>query len=78
MKLRLDLLEKLTAADILEEAAANQHRYKAEPSFSTTGTGHLSPRSMTDSANEVARSEALTQKLTQRLQPNGKPKETKP
>lgn len=72
MKLRLDLLEHLTAADILEEAAANQHRYKAEPTFSKTGTGHLSPRSMTDSVKEGARSEALTQKLTMRLQKNGK------
>jgi hypothetical protein len=72
MKLRLDLLEHLTAADILEEAAANQHRYKAEPSFSKTGIGHLSPRSMTDSANEAARSEALTRKLTRRLRKNGK------
>ena len=72
MKLRLDLLEHLTAADILKEAAANQHRYKAEPSFSKTGIGHLSPRSMADSANEAARSEALTRKLTRRLRKNGK------
>jgi hypothetical protein len=72
MKLRLDLLEHLTAADILKEAAANQHRYKAEPSFSKTGTGHLSPRSMADSANEATRSEALIRKLTRRLQKNGK------
>ena len=72
MKLRLDLLEHLTAADVLEEAAANQHRYKAEPSFSKTGTGHLSPRSMADSASEAERSEALTRKLTQRWRKNGK------
>jgi len=72
MKLRLDLLEKLTAADILKEAAANQHRYKAEPSFSKTGVGHLSPRSTADSASEAGRSEALTRKLTQRLRKNGK------
>jgi hypothetical protein len=72
MKLRLDLLEHLTAADILEEAAANQHRYKAGPSFSKTGIGHLSPRSMADSANEAARSKALTGKLTRRLRKNGK------
>ena len=71
MKLRLDLLEHLTAADILEEAAANQHRYKAEPSFSKTGTGYLSPRSTMDSANEAARSEELTRKLTRRLRKNG-------
>jgi len=66
MKLRLDLLKHLTAEDILEEAKANQHRYKAEPTFSKTGTGHLSPRSTQDSANEAARSQALTQKLTER------------
>lgn len=72
MKLRTDLLAHLTAADILEEAKANQHRYKAEPSFSKTGTGYLSPRSMADSANEAARSEALTRKLTARLRRSGK------
>ena len=72
MKLRVDLLKHLTAADILEEAAANQHRYRAEPSFSKTGRGHLSPRSMADSANEAARSEALTRKLTRRLRKSGK------
>ena len=72
MKLRLDLLEHLTAEDILEEAVANQHRYKAEPTFSKTGTGHLSPRSTADSANEAAHSEALTRKLTRRLRKNGK------
>ncbi len=72
MKLRLDLLAQLTAADVLKEATANQHRYKAEPTFSKTGTGYLSPRSMADSAREAKRSEALTQKLTQRLQRNGK------
>ena len=71
MKLRTDLLEHLTAADILDEAAANQHRYKAEPSFSKTGRGHLSPRSIADSANEAERSEVLTQKLTKRLRKNG-------
>jgi hypothetical protein len=72
MKLRLDLLEQLTSADILEEAAANQHRYKAEPSFSKTGTGHLSPRSTADSASEAERSEGLTRKLTRRLRQSGK------
>jgi len=71
MKLRLDLLEHLTAEDILQEAQANQHRYKAEPSFSKTGTGYLSPRSMEDSVNEAAHSEALTRKLTERLKLSG-------
>jgi len=72
VKLRLDLLEQLTAADILEEAVANQHRYKAEPSFSKTGRGYLSPRSTKDSAKEAERSEVLTQKLTARLRKNGR------
>ncbi len=72
MKLRLDLLEHLTAADVLQEAVANQHRYKAEPTFSKTGVGHLSPRSTQDSASEAERSEALTRKLTRRLSKNGK------
>ncbi len=71
MKLRLDLLAKLTTEDILEEAAANQHRYKAEPTFSKTGTGHLSPRSTEDSAREAERSMALTEKLTRRLRESG-------
>src|SRR5271154_1997136 len=72
MKLRLDLLKRLTAADILSEAAANQHRYKAEPSFSKTGVGHLSPRSTKDSVIEGERSEALIRKLRRRLWKNGK------
>ena len=72
MKLRTDLLKHLTAEDILQEAKANQHRYRAEPSFSKTGTGHLSPRSTEDSANEAASGEALTRKLTHRLRQNGK------
>jgi len=72
MKLRLDLLEQLTDEDILAEAAANQHRYKAEPSFSKTGVGHLSPRSTGDSANEAVRSRELIRKLTKRLQQSGK------
>ena len=72
MKLRTDLLKYLTAADILKEAAANQHRYKAEPTFSKTGVGHLSPRSTADCANEAGRSEALTRKLRRRLRKSGK------
>ena len=71
MRLRLDLLKELTAQDILEEAAANQHRYKAEPTFSKTGTGHLSPRSTEDSAREAERSTALGEKLTKRLRESG-------
>ncbi len=75
MKLRTDLLKHLTAEDILEEARANQHRYKAAPSFSKTGVGYLSPTSIEDSANEAVRSKALTRKLTERLKRSGKEEE---
>jgi len=68
MKLRLDLLEHLTAEDILEEAVANQHRYKAEPTFSKTGVGYLAPASIEERVQEVARSEALVQKLKKRVE----------
>ena len=73
MKLRFDLVEYLTEADILEEAVATVHRYKPEPLLSKTGTGSLSSASTEERAREVARSMALTQKLLQRAQQSGKP-----
>jgi hypothetical protein len=63
MKLRFDLVEKLTPEMIMESALANQHRYKAEPTFSKTGVGYLAPRTPEDSARETALSEALARKL---------------
>jgi hypothetical protein len=39
MRLRLDLVNKLTEADLLREVLANNHRYKPEPNFSKTGVG---------------------------------------
>jgi hypothetical protein len=63
MKLRLDLLEHLTADDILEEVLANNHRYKPEPLLSKTGTGSLSPASIEERAEEMKRIEALTRRL---------------
>ena len=45
MKLRLDLLEHLTAKDIRRAASESVHRYKPEPLFSKTGTGSLSSAS---------------------------------
>ena len=71
MKLRLDLLEHLTEADILEEVLANNHRFKPEPNFSKTGVGSLSSASTEERAKEVERSTALIQRLTQRLKQNG-------
>ena len=42
MKFRLDLVEQLTAQDLMEEVLANNHRYKPEPLLSKTGTGSSS------------------------------------
>jgi hypothetical protein len=71
MKLRLDLLEHLTDADILEEVLANNHRYKPEPLFSRTGVGSLRSASPEERAQEEARSTARIQRAMQRLKQNG-------
>jgi hypothetical protein len=71
MKLRLDLLEHLTAEDILEEVLANNHRYKPEPNFSKTGVGSLSSASTEERAQEEARSTVLIEKLKKRAQASG-------
>ena len=71
MKLRLDLLEHLTADDILEEVLANNHRYKPEPLLSKTGTGSLSPASIEERAQEEARNMELIRRLTERSKRNG-------
>jgi hypothetical protein len=78
MKLRLDLLEHLTAADIRQAAEASVHRFKPEPNFSKTGIGTLSSASTEERANEVAHSMELTRKLEQRAQQNGKSSGSKP
>jgi hypothetical protein len=71
MKLRYDLAMKVTPKMVLEEAQANQHRYKAEPLFSKTGIGSLSSASTKDSAAEVERSTARIQKLTRAAKTSG-------
>jgi hypothetical protein len=71
MKLRVDLAMRVTPKMVEEEARANQHRYKAEPLFSKTGTGSLSSASTSDSAAEVARSSARIQKLMRAAKVNG-------
>jgi hypothetical protein len=58
MRLRLDLLEHLTDADILEEVLANNPRYKPEPNFSKPEVGSLSSASTEQRAQEEARSTA--------------------
>lgn len=71
MKLRTDLLRHLTTEDILEEAAANQHRYIAEPTFSKTGIGTLLPASAEERSREVIHCAELTQKMEERVRRNG-------
>ena len=72
MKLRLDLLEHLTAEDIRKAAEESVHRFKPEPHLSKTGTGSLSSASTAERAKEVEHSMELTQKLEQRARRNGK------
>jgi hypothetical protein len=73
MKLRLDLLEHLTAADIRKAAEGSVHRFKPEPNFSKTGTGSLSSASTEERAKEVEHSTELARKLEKRARQNGKP-----
>ena len=63
MKLRLDLLEHLTAEDIRKAAEESVHRFKPEPLLSKTGTGSLSSASIEERAKEVEHSMELTRKL---------------
>lgn len=63
MKLRFDMVAKVTGKMLAESALTNNHRYKAEPLFSKTGTGSLSAASIEDRALEDKLSMAITQKL---------------
>lgn len=72
MKMRLDLAKELRPQDVLKLAEANSHRYSAEPVYSKTGTGKLSPTSTEDSARDSALSTALIRKVTRRVKRNGK------
>ena len=72
MKLRVDLLEHLTATDLRKAAEDSVHRYKPEPNFSTTGTGSLLSASTEERAREEDRSTALIRKLERRARRSGK------
>ena len=63
MKLRFDLVEKITPEMLMESVLANNHRYKAEPLLSKTGTGSLLPASTEDRAIEEKLSTDITRKL---------------
>jgi hypothetical protein len=78
MKLRLDLLEHLTAEDIRQAAAKSAHRFKPEPLLSKTGVGSLSSASTEERAKEVEHGMDLTRKLIRRARKAGKLKERSP
>jgi hypothetical protein len=63
MRLRFDLVAKITPEMLMESVLANNHRYKAEPLLSKTGTGSLSPASTADRAIEEKLSTEITRKL---------------
>jgi hypothetical protein len=77
MKLRFDLVEKITPEMLMERVLANHHRYKAEPLLSKTGTGSLSPASTEDRAIEEKLIMELTRKLTSKSGCAGKPAKNK-
>jgi hypothetical protein len=72
MKLRPDLVQKVTPQMVEQEALANRHRYQPEPLFSQTGSGSLSSASTNDSAAEEKRSMERIQKLTKPVKRHGK------
>ena len=72
MKLRFDLVEKITPEMLMESVLANNHRYKAEPLLSKTGTGSLSPASTEERANEEKLSSDIARKLTNESVKSGK------
>ena len=73
MKLRFDLVEKITPEMLMESVLANNHRYKAEPLLSKTGTGSLSSASIEERASEEKLSSDITRKLMRKPGKNGKP-----
>jgi hypothetical protein len=64
MKLRTDLLEKLTPEMVMEGVVMNTRRYRPEPRLSKTGAGSLSSATTEERANEDALSTAIIEKLT--------------
>jgi hypothetical protein len=75
MKLRFDLVEKLTPEMVMESVLANNHRYKAEPLLSKTGVGSLSTASTEDRAIEEKLSTDIARKLMSGSDNDGKSKD---
>ena len=72
MKLRLDLLKKVTPEMMMAGVVMNTHRYKPEPRLSKTGVGSLSSATTEERAKEDALSTAIIEKLTSGSASNGK------
>ena len=72
MKLRTDLLAKLTPEMMLAGVVMNTPRYKPEPRLSKTGVGSLSTASTKQRAKEAALSTAIIKKLTKPFAASGK------
>ncbi len=72
MKLRFDLVEKITPEMLMQSVLANNHRYKAEPLLSKTGIGSLSTASTEDRAIEEKLSTDITRKLISESGNDGK------
>ncbi len=73
MKLRFDMVERLSGEMLRASVLANNHRYKAEPLLSKTGTGSLSSASIEERATEEKLSSDITRKLMGNPGKNGKP-----
>ena len=72
MKIRTDLLKKLTPEMMLEGVVMNNHRYAPEPRLSKTGVGSLSSASTEERAKEDALSTGIIKKLTKKSGSSGK------
>jgi hypothetical protein len=72
MKIRTDLLKKLTPEMMLEGVVMNNHRYAPEPRLSKTGVGSLSSASTEERAKEDALSTGIIKKLTKKSRSSGK------
>ena len=72
MKLRTDLLKKLTPEMMLEGVVMNNHRYAPEPRLSKTGVGSLSSASIEERAKEDELSTGIIKKLTKKSNGSGK------
>jgi hypothetical protein len=77
VKLRIDLVKKLTPEMLMKSVLMNNHRHKAEPLFSKTGVGSLATATAEDRANEDKLSEEIRRELLKEPAPAVKKHRTK-